>query len=390
MTAERRAKDIVLVGGGHAHVEVVRRFGQRAESGVRLTLTARDPQMIYSGMLPGLVAGHYRPDQCQIDLPRLCRACGVRFVRGEAMGIDRAAKRLLLADGRSLAYSHLSLDVGITPLLDEIEGAAEHALAVKPIGAFLPKWEGLLRDCRLPDGPRKIVVVGGGAAGFELILALKHGLPGEAGQAGLDPSRFSFALVTAGDLLAEQNPRVRGAGRRAMARHGVKVLENSGVVAIDGRAVRLRSGELVAADAVLASTHATAPHWLAETGLALDDKGFVAVGRALQALNDPDVFAAGDCATMIEDPTPKAGVFAVRQGPLLAENLRRRSLDKPLAPYHPQRRWLSLLSTGERYAIAGRAGLKLEGAWVWRWKDAIDRRWMRRYQEMAASAETDA
>ncbi|MDQ3559326.1 MAG: FAD-dependent oxidoreductase [Pseudomonadota bacterium] len=380
MQDESSRKEIVLVGGGHAHVEVVRRFGRRPEPGGRITLVARDPLMIYSGMLPGLVAGHYRPDDCHIDLPALCDACRARFIHAEATGIDRAAKRLLLADGPPLAYGLLSLDVGITPLLDEIEGAAEHALAVKPIGAFLPKWQKLLRDCRSPDGPRKIVAVGGGAAGFELILALKHRLTREAARAGLDASRFSFALVTGGGLLEEQNAHVRRAVRRALARHGVEVLENSRAAAIDRRGVRLESGGFVAADAALVSTHATAPHWLAATGLSLDENGFVAIGRTLQTLNDPDVFAAGDCASMVEDPRPKAGVFAVRQGPPLAENLRRRSRNEPPAPYRPQRRWLSLLSTGEKYAIAGRAGVKLEGAWVWRWKDHVDRRWMRRYR----------
>ena len=364
-------------------MEVVREFGRRPQPGCRVTLVARDRQTLYSGMLPGLVAGHYRREDCHIDLPRLCHAAGLPFVHAEATGIDRTAKAVLLNGAPPLRYRILSIDVGITPRLDEIEGAQSHAIVVKPISAFLPRWDDLLARCRSRDGPRRIVAVGGGAAGFELILAVQHRLSGEARAAGLDPALFSYGLVTSGRLLEEQNRSVQDAARRALDRKGVRLLEGSKAVAINPSGIALAGGGFHGADAALVSTHATAPDWLRATGLEVDFAGFLATGRTLQSLNNPDVFAAGDCATMVDDPRPKAGVFAVRQGPILAGNLRRRINGERPARHFPQRRWLSLLTTGDRYAIAGRGHLKVEGWWAWHWKDWIDRRWMRRYSDSA-------
>ena len=269
--------------------------------------------------------------------------------------------------------------MGITPRLDDIDGAEQHALVVKPIGAFLPKWAELLARCRAADGPRRIAAVGGGAAGFELILAVRHRLLSEAARASSPP--FSFALVTGGGLLEEQNRKVRAAARRELERQNVQLLEGSKVIAVDGAGLALADGRRFGADAVLVSTAAAAPGWLADTGLQLHGDGFLATRRTLQSVNDPDVFAVGDCATMVDDPRPKAGVFAVRQGPILARNIRRRIQGRPLALHHPQEHWLAMLTTGGRYAIAGRGEYKVEGAWVWRWKRWIDRRWVRRYAE---------
>jgi selenide,water dikinase len=376
--------DIVLLGGGHAHVHVLKAFAMKPEPGIRLTLVTRDLETPYSGMLPGVIAGLYTEAEAHIDLLRLSAVTGTRLIHAEAVGIDRARKRLELAGRPPIAYDLLSIDVGITPALAHIAGAAEHGIAVKPIGSFLDKFAALRERCRAPDGPRRIAVIGGGAGGVELILSVRSHLLADARVAGLDEVAFSFALATDGEILPTHDPKVRASFRRAFATRGIALHEHRQARAVTPTAIELEGGQAVAADAVLVTTGAAAPSWFHGTGLALDEDGFIAVGPTLQAFNDPDVFGAGDCVTLVETPREKAGVYAVRAGPPLARNLRRRSLGERMTPWRPQRRHLALISTGERYAIASRGALKTEGAWVWRWKDWIDRRWMRMYQDTAA------
>ncbi|MDO8877615.1 MAG: FAD-dependent oxidoreductase [Pseudolabrys sp.] len=378
--------DIVLVGGGHAHVHVLTNLAMRPLPGVRLTLIARDLATPYSGMLPGVIAGLYRPEQAHIDLVTLAAATGTRLIHAEADGLDRAGKRLLLAGKPSIAYDLVSIDVGIAPSLTPIEGAAEHAIAVKPIGSFLSKVDDLLARCRRADGPRRIVAIGGGAGGVELLLSLRTRLLAEAGRSGIDAGAFSFTLVTDGEILATHNAQVRGTFRRVLAARGITLREQARATEITATTVRLSSGDTLAADAVLVSTDAAAPAWFRGTGLDLDAKGFLAVGPALQSTNDPDVFAAGDCAALVASPREKAGVYAVRAGPPLADNLHRRARGAQTEPWTPQRRHLALISTGERYAVASWGAFKAEGAWLWTLKDWIDRRWMRQYQDADAIA----
>lgn len=378
------AMDIVLVGGGHAHVHVLTNLAMRPLPGVRLTLIARDLATPYSGMLPGVIAGLYTAEQAHIDLVRLAAATGTRLIHAEANGIDRANKRVMLADGPPIAYDLLSLDVGVVPALASIAGAEKNAIAVKPIGSFLGKINGLMGRCRDPDGPRRIAVIGGGAGGVELLLSLRTRLRAEAGNAGVSADAFSFQLVTDGEILATHNRRVREAFRRVLMARGIALHEHARASTVTASSVVLDNGETLAADAVLVTTDAAAPSWFRGTGLDLDAKGFLAVGPTLQSTNDLDVFAAGDCAALVASPREKAGVYAVRAGPPLADNLHRRARGAQTEAWTPQRRHLALISTGERYAVASRGIFKAEGAWLWTVKDWIDRRWMRMYQDFDA------
>jgi selenide,water dikinase len=376
--------DIVLVGGGHSHVHVLKSFAMRPEPGVRLTLITRDLETPYSGMLPGVLAGLYTRDEAHIDLLRLATATGVRLIRAEAVGLDRGQKRIRLAGRPPIAYDLAAIDVGITPALASIAGAAEHAIAVKPIGDFLNKFDKLRQRCRMADGPRRIVVIGGGAGGVELLLSARSRLRADAAARGDDPERFSFALVSDGEILATHNARVRQTFRRIFRERGIVLHEHRRARAITSDCIEFDDGAPLRSDVVLATTSAAPPPWFAGTGLALDAGGFLAVGSSLQVLNDPDVFASGDCAGLVETPREKAGVFAVRAGPPLADNLRRHARGESTKSWRPQRRYLALISTGERYAVASRGWFKIEGVWVWTVKDWIDRRWMRQYQDTGA------
>lgn len=371
-------RDLVLLGGGHAHVHVLRSFGMDPLPGVRLTLVARDVETPYSGMLPGLIAGHFAHEDCHIDLRRLARFASARLIHAEALGIDRIGRQVLFQGRPPLRYDLLSLDIGSTPRPADIAGGSEHMVAVKPIDRFAARWQDLLE--RLREVPRRlrIIVVGGGAAGVELVLAMQHRT------SALPMVPPHFALLTRGDLLPRHPERVREAFRRVLRSRSVALRERTEVVRAEEDALVAADGSRTGFDAVLWATQAGAAPWLAKTGLALDPHGFVAVDASLRAVNDERVFAAGDVAAVLPYPREKAGVFAVRQGPPLARNLRRALEGKPGLPFVPQRRFLSLITTGDRQAIASRGGLFAQGPWVWRLKRWIDRRWMRRYQELPA------
>ncbi|KAB2850735.1 MAG: selenide, water dikinase SelD [Hyphomicrobiaceae bacterium] len=376
-------KRIVLVGGGHSHVTVLRSFGMMPEPGIAVTLIAKELDAPYSGMLPGLVAGHYTHEECHIDLVRLAAFAGARLVHGEVTGIDRVRREVHIAGRPPLAFDLLSIDTGITPDLSNIRGAREHAIPVKPVSTFAPRWEELRKRALLPDGPRRIAVVGAGAAGFEIILAIRHRLRQEAPKHGIDPSAFGFVLIGNEALLPSHNSRARTLARKELARTGVKLIECDGVVEVTPDELVLASGKRILVDAALVTTKAAAPAWFADTGLKLDAKGFIALRSTLQSVNDDDVFAAGDCAAVLDHPREKAGVFAVRQGPPLAANLRARAIARSVKPFKPQRQFLTLLSSGDQRAIAARGPFAAAGAWAWRWKDGIDRPFMESFNDLS-------
>jgi selenide,water dikinase len=379
-------KDLVLIGGGHAHVAVLRRFGMKPMPGVRLTLITRDLETPYSGMLPGFIAGHYSFADCHIDLDPLARFARARLIHDATIGVDRAAKQVICRDRPPVPYDVLSIDIGSTPRQDDVPGAAEHAIPVKPIDRFARQWSELLGSLAERTQPTRIAVVGGGAGGVELLLAVRHALHRLARERNRDPALFNLALVTAEQVLPKHNAKARAIFRRVLAERGVAVIENDPVVQVGRQALHLRSNQVLAADAILWVTPAAAAPWLAASGFACDPGGFVRLRDTLQTETDPNVFAAGDCANVVAHPREKAGVFAVRQGPPLADNLRRVLAGAAPKPFVPQSRFLTLISTGERHAVAARGDWATEGAWVWRWKDWIDRRWMRRYQEPPAMA----
>lgn len=378
---------LVLSGGGHAHVTVIRSLGMKPEPGVVVTLIAKEIEAPYSGMLPGLVAGHYSADQCHIDLARLASWAGVRLIHGVVTGIDRASRRVHIEGRPPIGYDLLSIDVGITPLLDGIEGAGQHALAVKPISDFMPKWRELETKSLQIGGPRHFVSVGGGAAGFELITAARHRLREQAAIQGIDPDEFQFTLIGGEALLPLHNSLARSLARQELKRQGIPIIENDRVVQIGRDAVKLASGRMITASAVLISTKAGPASWFRQSELPVDAAGFLAVRPTLQLIDDLDVFAVGDCASVLEYPREKAGVFAVRQGAPLTENLRLRARGLAAKPFTPQSSFLTLLATGGKHAIAARNGLAWSGRAVWHWKDRIDRRFMARFNDLPPMAE---
>jgi selenide, water dikinase len=381
------SRDLVLIGGGHSHVEVLRRFGRRPLPGVAVTLISRDAHTPYSGMLPGYIAGHYGYDDVHIDLARLAAFAGARFVRDAAVGIDRATRIVRCSDHPPLRYDLLSVNIGSTPQTDSVPGAGEHTVPVKPIHRFNDRWLALLDRVTRHQGAMRIAVVGGGAGGVELTLAMQYRLRNELTALGRDPDSLQFDLFTlTADVLPTHNARVRRRFDRVLAARCVRVHRNAEVVRVADHRLTTRAGEAVEADEIVWVTAAAGAAWLAETGLERDERGFLCVNDHLQTVTDPRIFAAGDVASQAGHPREKAGVLAVRHGPPLAANLRRALAGRALMRYRPQRKWLALITTGDRRAVASRGSLDFEGDWIWRWKDRIDRRFMARYNDIGPSA----
>ena len=375
-------KDLVLVGGGHSHVAVLKAFGMRPLAGVRITLISRETQTIYSGMLPGLIAGHYSIDQAHIDLAPLTRFAGARFIRGEVIGIDHQAKTVSLAGRPPVSYDILSLNSGSTPSTSAVTGTEGVVIPVKPIDQFLVHWQHLLQRLEACDGKARIAVIGGGAGGVELALAAHHALT------KLWKSSFSLELLTADPgILMAYHPRVGERFRRMLNERGIHVHTGSRVTGAQAGLIRISSGRKFEFEEILWVTQAGAPHWLANSGLEVNAEGFLLVDDCLQSVSHPGIFGTGDIAAMVNHPRPKSGVFAVRQGAPLANNLRSVLLKRSLSRYRPQRYYLSLISSGDKYAVGARSFWSAEGYWVWLWKDWIDRRWMRRYQELPEMSE---
>jgi selenide,water dikinase len=369
-------KRLVLLGGGHAQIQAVKAFGSEPPAETSLVLINRSRFTPYSGMLPGLIAGHYSHAECHIDLAWLSAQSNVEFVEQEATRLDLAARRVHCADGSAQSYDVLSIDTGSTPPLGMAPGAAEHALPVKPIEAFLPRARALVAECGTP-GEHSIALVGGGAAGFEVLLALAYRIERQC--AGRVTPQFHWVTDTQ-EILPTFTRRVRSSALRIMARRCVTIHTGARVERVTHQGIEFAGGRRVDAGHVIWVTGAAPASMFAAAGLQTDARGFIAVDPALRSLSHPNVFACGDVASVLDYPRPKAGVFAVRQGPPLTRNLRLALANREPSPFAPQERFLVILSTGERYAIATKGGYAIEGAWVWAWKDWIDRRFTQRFQ----------
>lgn len=367
------SRDLVLIGGGHTHALVLRQWGMNPLAGARVTVINPAVTAPYTGMLPGFVAGHYQRDELDIDLARLARFAGARLVLDEVIGIDRAKRLVLLKQRPPIRYDIASINIGVTSALSSVPGFDANAVPAKPLGQFAAAWERFVADVAASNRKADCVIVGGGVAGVELALAMAHRL--EAIGAGT----ASVTILEARTGLLEGSA---SAARRLLVRY----LERSGTVAITGvgpveiqaGSVRLSDGRILPADFVVSAAGARPHAWVSGTGLDLTD-GYIDVDAHLQTPRDPRLFAVGDCANLVHAPRPKAGVFAVREAPVLYENLRLALAGRvPLRKYHPQGDYLKLISAGGKVAVAEKFGWAAPGAAFWGLKNRIDKDFMER------------
>lgn len=367
MSAPAPRRRLLLAGGGHAHLQLLADWIERGPPDVETVLISTHPTTRYSGMLPGWLAGIYRLEDATIDLAPLAQRAGVRLIVDRLVGLSLARREVELASAPPVAFDWLSIATGG----DAPEAPGElpdTAVAVQPLDRFVDawtRWQG-----KAP--PRAVAVIGGGAAGVEIALALRTAF-----------ADAELRLVTGrSGLLPEMAPAVRRKAAQALARRGVAVIERDGST-VTGE-VRLSDGTAIAADLAIVATGSGPPRWLAGSGLALDDAGFVQVDAQHRALRHRNLFAAGDAAQRVDRPVAHAGVHAVHAGPIVAANLRKLIGGAAgLKGYAPRKRTLYLLSTGDRRAILSWGGLALEGRWVWRLKDWIDRRWVAKFHRLS-------
>ncbi|MFD0859581.1 selenide, water dikinase SelD [Roseovarius aquimarinus] len=370
-------RDLVLIGGGHAHALVLRRWGMNPLPGARLTLIDPTPKAPYTGMLPGHIAGHYPRTALDIDLGRLARFAGARLVTGRAVAIERAARRVSVEGRPDIAYDVLSIDIGITSAPMRLEGFDAHGIAAKPLGPFADRWQRFVEAVRSGSEKPLCAVLGAGVAGVELALAMQHRLFGVA-------TRPQVHLLDTGAALTGVAPATQRILRRQLRSAGVHLIENAEIAKITHDSVELKGRDAIRSALTVAAAGARPWPWLADTGLDLTD-GFVTVAPDLRSTSDPAIFAAGDCAHLAHAPRPKAGVYAVRAVPVLHHNLRAALMgESRMRRFEPQKRYLKLVSLGDKSAVADRGALGLSLPGLWHWKDRIDQKFMQKFRDLPA------
>jgi selenide,water dikinase len=395
--------DLVLIGGGHSHLAVIKHFATNPIAGLRITVISRDIHTPYSGMMPGMIAGHYQFDDIHIDLQRLCEWAGIRLFHSTVTNIDLEQQSISCDNQPDIHYDWLSINTGSQPDLSNIKGARVTGgdtvgIGVKPIDrflAYLPIIEQQLEQkLEQATAQHTISVVGGGAASVEVVLALQYYFESQAIPSRQSSDPLQFELICGSDvLLPSHNSSVRKHFLTILKDRNIKLLTQSKVThatTIQPKTTRaqainpeilltLAHGEQHKTDTVVWAINAGSAPWLKKTGLACNDQGFIRINPYLQSESHANIFAAGDIAHFSSHPLPKSGVYAVRAGPKLAKNLHRAILQQPLKAYQPQRHFLSLLMTGDQQAIASRGNFSMAGKLMWRWKDHIDRNFVELY-----------
>ncbi|AVI61378.1 FAD-dependent oxidoreductase [Halomonas sp. GFAJ-1] len=390
-------KHLVLIGAGHAHAFVLEAFAQRPDPAIAITVVSDSNLAAYSGSVPTWLAGECTLRETQIDVAALSQRAGAHLITSPAVAIDPTKRRVTLANGEVIQFDVASFNVGSTLRLPEQslpeqkfskthDELRPYLLAMRPLSSLHHRWQALREKIdQLPTGThQRVVSVGGGAAGCETLMSV------------LAQLRQQRADITwQGTLVSASPTLLPGAGRlprwltkRALHRAGITLRHGVRGQALIAGGVRTSEGELIDADIVLWATGAVGQAWLKDTALPLDQHGFIQVNKTLEVASQPGLFAAGDCAAfnpplhtspLHVSSLPKAGVYAVRMGPLLADNLRAACHHEPLAAWQPPKRVLALIGTGDGHAIASRGEIGFSGRWVWEWKKRIDARFIARF-----------
>ncbi len=379
-------KQLVLLGGGHAHVHVLKSFAADPPADTKITLITPYLRQVYSGMLPGWIAGHYPLEDCLIQLQPLADAAGVTLIETTCQSIDFSSNEVVCTSGERIQFDWLSIDTGSvaktiptirtlsTTAADQNESSPLNnggVISIRPIEQFITAMSELKQSivARHQAGQSStIAIIGAGAGGVEVALAL---------QFALAKHKINITLLSADNTLpGPVAPRIE----RALSRAGITLRTGAVAQSVNAEGVVLAENQLIPADFVIAALGAAAATWPHESGVMCDGGGYILTNDCLQSVSHANVFAVGDCATMQNFSRPKSGVYAVRAGPPLADNLRRILAGEDLTPYQPQLTSLYLISTGDKHAIGTWGRFSWEGRWVWRWKNYIDRAFIGKYR----------
>ncbi|MGK0443036.1 MAG: selenide,water dikinase [Pseudohongiellaceae bacterium] len=376
MKNNKQAMTLLLVGAGHSHLMVLRYLIKHPIPRLKIQVISQTNYIPYSGMIPGLIAGHYEWQECHIKLPQLCQKAGVELLIGKIDDVDTENKTVSGPGIAPQSYNWLSLNIGSQSHLDNIKGAKYQGIAAKPIEDFLNKWQHLTKKICNHKSNYKIAIVGGGAASFELALAvqyqLKKRLPATA------PEPKFILIVPAKQVLPSHKPWISKQAQKILRRRKIKLHTNSVVTEAHHYGVNLKNGESISANTVIWATQAGCPSWIKNTSISCNEQGFIRVNTFLQSISDPDVFAGGDMIDFYDNPLPNNGVFSIQTGKMLAHNIHNTITNKKLLPFKPQKQFLNLLLIGNKSAILSWGNLTGMGRWVWLWKNYLDRRFVRK------------
>jgi selenide,water dikinase len=386
ITNSPTVKHLVLVGGGHSHLAVLKRLGMKPVPGLAVTLISREIYTPYSGSMPAYIAGHYELDDMHIDLRPLAQFAGVRLIEAEVQSIDLSAKTIQLPGRPDIPFDLVSLNIGSSPNGELIKGSRKHGISVKPINEFLNRWQNILGsalDSLRNEKPFSLVIVGGGPASVELAFAAQYKIHTSLELDIQHQSKLKIHVVSnSKTVLSTHNDKAQKAVLAEFKKRHIEFIPETYVSEIDSAGINYKDGGSLAADSVIYATGASIPQWPTNCGLSLSDDGFIEINNHLQSTSHPFVFAAGDAATIKNQPRPKSGVYAVRQGKVLAINLIQAATGKPLKKYSPQKHALALVNLGNKSALAIRNTLFFQGVGIWRLKDSIDRKFVRKYSEL--------
>ena len=369
----KTAKKLLLVGAGHAHIGLLRRLCVTPLVKSDITLITEQPQSIYSGMLPGWMAGHYILDDIRIDIAVLCKQAGIHLIQQPIVKIDAKSQRVMTTDDRHYSYDVLSLNTGANTDMRWLNNAETNSvITIRPLHSFVNQWSQVLATAQRTDCYR-LAIVGAGAAAIELVMAAKVALQ-------RINANHQVSLICGTALLSGFDARFRERVIRQLERLNIKVIYERATAYQNGKlsTKTISSQQSFSIDTVIAATGVTGAAWTASTDIATVDHGFIAVNAVQQSVSHPNVFAVGDVATRVDKNIAHSGVHAVYGGAVAADNLLTFMVDqnKPLQSYQPRRRTLYLLSCGDKYAIASWGKYSWQGRWVWYLKRYIDQRFV--------------
>ena len=363
-------KCIALLGIGHTNAHVVRQWATNPIPNCRLVCISKFPYSTYSGMLPGTLAGQFLPEEMQIDLRRLAGQAGAELILDEVTRLGAETRTLHFANRPPLRFDVLSVGVGSVPA--QPTDCDQTVVSIKPMQTFLQRLDECATVGRNENA--KFAVVGGGVAGIEIALCLQARL---AGHVQPDSISLFTAAPEIGDGLSQRSVRRL---RRVLRERGIDIRTRQRVTAVKDGAIVTAEGMRQRTDGVIWATGAVAPPVLSKLGLPTDERGFLLTGRTLKTTADLPIFAVGDCGTIESAPSPKAGVYAVRQAPVLWNNLRSQVTGGVLGEFRPQGNFLKILNTGDRKALMEFAGISWHSRWCMALKTWIDKRFITPYQ----------
>jgi len=364
-------KHLVLVGGGHVHLTALLSLGEYLRAGHRVTLIGPAPYHYYSGMGPGLLSGIYRPAEARFHVRKMAEDRGAAFLEDRVVKVDPARRTLSLASGGEVRYDAVSFNTGSEVPADRIDPAVDNVYPVKPIENLLEARR-TVRDA--PGGKRfRVVVVGGGAAGVEIAANL--------GRLGKESGRIAgITLVSRSNVLEDYPPKARAMALRSLDRWGIERIEGMVVKSVVRGGIRLENGAILGGDMVFVAVGVRPAPLFRKSGLPTGEDGGLLVNDCLQCVGHPELFGGGDCIFLAGTPLARVGVYAVRQNRILHRNLLSFLDGRPLCRFDPGGAYLTILNMGDGRGIFRREGFVWDGPLAFRLKDAIDRRFMRRFQ----------